>query len=138
MTQNSNSPSQQQSPSLTSQPSRRNKSQHSTQSAGTNGKQRFGKGKSRYAQKRNKPTAPVAVKLGPVNDYKSVCCGVPAAKPPCGKKVSAMNPESKKMKDVTLGLGTWRCSGCGKSCKVTVSKHRESEATVATMTVNNV
>jgi hypothetical protein len=125
-----------QSPSLTSQPSRQNRLQRSTPNA--NAKQRFGKGKSKYAQKRNKAKAPVVVNLGPVKDYTSVCCGVPAVKPPCGKKVSTLNSETKKMNDVTLGLGTWRCSGCHKVCKVTVSKHKEAETTVPTTTVSHV
>lgn len=137
MTQNSNSPSQAKSPSPTSQPSRRSKFRPSTPNAG--GKQKFGNGKSRYAQKRNKTSKPISpVVVGPVFDYTSVCCSLLAAKPACGKKVAAMNPETKKVKDITLGLGTWRCSGCHKVCTVTVKKHRAEEATVPTTTVANV
>ncbi len=72
--------------------------------------------KSKYAHKArvnaNKPKA--VVKQGPVNSYTSVCCNVPATKKACvrvGKKEALLQ-----------GLGSWRCSGCKKACRVSVSK----------------
>lgn len=86
------------------------------------------KGKSRFAQKsRGNPKKPVAVKRGPVNVYTSVCCGLPATKPACVKV--------DKKKALEQGMGSWRCSGCHKACKVTVSKFHIAEATVGNVTV---
>jgi hypothetical protein len=86
-----------------------------------------GHGKSRFAQKSRskKQQKPVALKRGPVNSYTSVCCSVPAKKPHAGEL-----PAGKKER---LGLGSWRCTACGKSCKVTVSKYH-----VATVVGENV
>lgn len=64
-------------------------------------------------------------------DYTSACCRLPAVKPPCGQKESVINPETKKSKAVPKGLGHWRCTGCRKSCLVTVSKHKVAEVTPA-------
>src|ERR1019366_9000959 len=81
------------------------------------------KGKSRFAQKsRVKAKKPVAVKRGPVNSYTSVCCSLPASKPGCTKV--------DKKKALEQGLGSWRCSGCRKATKVTVSKFHAAEGTV--------
>jgi hypothetical protein len=86
------------------------------------------KSKSRFAQKsRGNPKGPVAVKRGPVNSYTSVCCSLPAVKPGCIKV--------DKKKALEQGLGTWRCSGCHKATKVTVSKFHAAEATVGNVTV---
>jgi hypothetical protein len=41
--------------------------------------------------------------------YTSECCGQKASKTPCVKV-------DKKTAE-TQGLGTFRCSGCGKACK---------------------
>src|ERR1019366_1114936 len=78
-------------------------------------------GKSRFAQKsRSKPhTKPVSKPRGPVNAYTSVCCSLPASKPGCAKV--------DKKKALEQGLGSWRCSGCRKACKVTVSKFKAAE-----------
>jgi|SRR5271157_1774851 len=78
------------------------------------------KGKSRFAQKsRGNPKKPVVAKRGPVNAYLSVCCGLPATKPACVRV--------DKKKALEQGLGSWRCSGCHKAAKVTVSKARAPE-----------
>ena len=78
------------------------------------------KGKSRFAQKsRGKSKAPVAVKRGPVLQYTSVCCSMPATKPACVKV--------DKKKALEQGLGSWRCTGCHKAAKVTVSKAKPAE-----------
>jgi hypothetical protein len=55
---------------------------------------------------------------GPVLEYVSACCALPARKPPTGKKSVQEDPESHKMKEVAKGLGKWRCSNCGKRCTV--------------------
>jgi hypothetical protein len=72
-------------------------------------------GKSRFAtkdrgKKHQKPVAP----KGPAKAYTSACCSLPARKPQAFSAISGK-------KDKT-GLGHWRCSGCGKSTKVTVGK----------------
>lgn len=61
----------------------------------------------------------MAPRRGPVFEYISACCSLPARKPQTGRKEAVQDPESKKMKDQTKGLGHWRCSGCGKATKVT-------------------
>ena len=77
-------------------------------------------GKSKFAQKsRGKAKAPVAVKRGPVLQYTSVCCSMPATKPACVKV--------DKKKALEQGLGSWRCTGCHKAAKVTVSKAKPAE-----------
>jgi len=53
--------------------------------------------------------------------YFSVCCNAIADKPPCsvpqnariGTYLGAIPPD-----DRLVGLGSWRCSTCRKSCKV--------------------
>ena len=45
---------------------------------------------------------------------------MPAVKPKAGRKETSQDPESKKTKEVTKGLGHWRCSQCSKPCKVKV------------------
>src|SRR5271157_1298150 len=78
------------------------------------------KGKSRFAQKsRGNPKKPVVAKRGPVKEYQSVCCSLPAIKPACVRV--------DKKKALEQGLGSWRCSGCHKAAKVTVSKARAPE-----------
>jgi hypothetical protein len=78
------------------------------------------KGKSKFAQKsRGKSKAPVVVKLGPVNTYTSVCCSMPATKKACVKV--------GKKDALVQGLGSWRCPGCHKAAKVTVSKFKAAE-----------
>jgi hypothetical protein len=89
-----------------------------------NGSSSRSRGKSRYAQKaRGKSQRPVAAKpRGPVNTYTSVCCSLPATKPAAASIIAGS-------KDRT-GLGHFRCSGCKKSAKVTVSKFKAPEASV--------
>jgi hypothetical protein len=64
-----------------------------------------------------------------------VCCSLPAAKPRCGTKMTVNSPDSKKSVEVSTGLGKWRCSGCGKPCKVTVKKHAAADAVAPSTTV---
>ncbi len=44
---------------------------------------------------------------------------MPATKPACVRV--------DKKKALEQGLGSWRCSGCHKACKVTVSKAKPTE-----------
>lgn len=37
----------------------------------------------------------------------------------------ASDPDSGKMVEQRKGLGTWRCTGCGKAAKVTPRKPQE-------------
>lgn len=65
-------------------------------------------------KKFNPPPKPVA--QAPTFAYTSVCCGVKAIKPALLK-----TPEAG---DALLQgtLGSWRCGGCGKSCKCNRTK----------------
>jgi hypothetical protein len=56
----------------------------------------------------------------PVFVYTSACCGVKAVKPALLK-----TPEAEGT------LGSWRCSGCGKSCKCSRAKVKAEPAEVA-------
>jgi hypothetical protein len=78
------------------------------------------KGKSKFAQKSRskKFVKPVSKPKEPVSSYTSVCCSLPAKKPRAGEL-----PAGSK---VRLGLGHFRCTGCGKVAKVTVSKFKTS------------
>ena len=88
---------------------------------GSTGSSKKGSNKSKYGKKRNqkKNLKPVVAPRGPVKEYVSACCSALASKPRAGRKETAADPESKKMKEVTKGLGHWRCSTCGKPTKVT-------------------
>lgn len=63
-----------------------------------------------------------------VNIYTSTCCNVEASKPPCIKPKSQPKPKKGKGKrgeqrekaPEFATLGSWRCSNCGKPCKVSV------------------
>jgi hypothetical protein len=81
---------------------------------------------SKYAQKSRgkKFVKPAPKPRGPVNTYTSVCCSLPATKPAAASLIAGS-------KDRT-GLGHFRCSGCKKSAKVTVSKFKAPEASVQT------
>jgi len=58
-----------------------------------------------------------AVRLNePVFHYTSACCGVRASKPALVK-----TPEAEGT------LGTWRCSGCSKICKVARTRIKSAE-----------
>lgn len=50
--------------------------------------------------------------------YNSICCKQLARKP----AVIRSEEDKKERKYSECGLGHWRCSQCGKPCKVTVSK----------------
>lgn len=98
--------------------STRPSSQVSRNSNGTKGRNR---GNSKYSQKsRGKSKAPVAKPRGPVNTYTSVCCSLPATKPAAASAVAGSKEKT--------GLGHFRCSGCKKGCKVTVSKYKAPES----------
>ncbi len=74
----------------------------------------------RWAKKAVPKQRPVAAKRGPVREYISACCSAPAQKPPCGQKVSSIDPETGRpaKKDKSTGLGHFRCSQCKKTCRV--------------------
>lgn len=55
---------------------------------------------------------------GAVFVYTSTCCKVPARKPAVQR--SPEDIRERKYSECTLGH--WRCTNCGKPCKVTVSK----------------
>jgi hypothetical protein len=74
--------------------------------------------RARWAKKA-KPVAKPAVKRGPTKEYLCACHNEPAHKPKAGAKVSVQDPESRKTKETSLGLGKWRCVTTGKACKVT-------------------
>ena len=65
---------------------------------------------------------PVAPKRGPVKEYISGCCNLPAHKPQAGQKQTLQNADSGKMETTPKGLGHWRCTGCNKIAKVTPRK----------------
>ena len=89
-------------------------------------------GKSKYAKKQSsRPKQPVVVRRAPALEYISACCSLPSRKPVAGLRVSVQNPETKKSKEQPMGLGKWRCSGCGKSCKVTPRKPAPPTATTS-------
>ena len=62
--------------------------------------------------------------------YVSVCCQSIAEKPACsvpqnakiGTYLGAIPPDDRQ-----VGLGSWRCSVCKKSCKVTRTKQDASQ-----------
>lgn len=60
-------------------------------------------------------------------EYISKCCSLPARKPRTGAVSVGTDPEKGKPKKETKGLGHWRCSGCGKSTKVTPQKPKPAE-----------
>lgn len=87
---------------------------------GSTGSSKKNSRNSKYGKKRNqKNNKPLVALRGPVKEYVSSCCSALASKPRAGRKELAQDPESKKMKDVTKGLGHWRCTTCGKPTKVT-------------------
>lgn len=88
------------------------------------------KDKRRRWAKKHKPVAKPVVKQGPVKEYVSDCCSVLARKPKAFQKEVAKDPESGKMKETTKGLGKWRCTTCGKRCKVTPRKPEVKEVVV--------
>ena len=80
-------------------------------------------GKSRFAQKsrvKENQGKPVAVKRGPVD------CSTPAYAAACQPQ-SQHASRSIRRKRWSRGLGSWRCSGCHKAAKVTVSKAKLTE-----------
>lgn len=76
---------------------------------------------TKYGKKHHKPAPKPVVKRGPINEYVSVCCSLPAEKPACGSTL-ATQTEGKKVTKVVRGLGHFRCTGCRKGCKVTARK----------------
>lgn len=79
-------------------------------------------------QKKKDDKKPV-VRRPPVFTYTSACCGTPARKPFAGKKVESKDPESGKIMFTAKGLGHWRCSQCGKGCKVKREVAKKQEDT---------
>jgi len=108
---------------VTPTPAKNEKSKWSSRprTQGSTGSSSRGSKKSKYGKKQGqrkgqKPVTPRA----PTKEYISTCCNVPSVKPKAGRKETAQDPESKKTKEVTKGLGHWRCGECGKPCKVKV------------------
>jgi len=71
-----------------------------------------------------------------VNIYTSICCGVEATKPPCvkprplpksPKKGKRNRGEDKPKAPEFATLGSWRCTSCGRRCKVSVSPRPPKE-----------
>ena len=85
----------------------------------------------RWQNKRGGTQKRTATPSVPSKQYISACCNAPGKKPPCGTKVVQQDPETRKMKDTRLGKGKWRCTACGKRCKVSVHTVKQAEATVA-------
>lgn len=94
---------------------------------GTNGPRQTRNEKRRRWAKNHRVAPKPVIKRGPVKVYVSVCCKLPANKPPAGEKYTAKDPETNKMSEMRRGLGHFRCSGCGKGCKVTVHKPEPKE-----------
>lgn len=67
-------------------------------------------------KKGKKKLPKVALKI--VFNYTSVCCGEPGKKP----TVRRSEEDRAENKFSECGLGTWRCTKCGKKCKVKRSK----------------
>ena len=65
---------------------------------------------------KSKATKSVATLDAPVFNYFSVCCNIKATK-----------PALVKTPDAEGTLGSWRCVGCGKSCKVNRVKAEKAE-----------
>src|ERR1700676_1417598 len=106
-------------------------SQGSRTSNGKNKANRGNSGNSKYAQKsRGKSKAPVSKPRGPVNTYTSVCCSLPATKPAAASSVAGSKEKT--------GLGHFRCTGCKKGCKVTVSKFKAPEVVTGKPTTSDV
>jgi hypothetical protein len=94
------------------------------------------KNRARYdRKKRNKRAGKQGVAqrkpVGPVKQYLSACCSLPAIKPRCGQLEAVINPETKKSKEMPKGLGHWRCTGCRKATKVTPQVPKAAEPTPA-------
>ena len=67
--------------------------------------------------KRSKAPRLAIMKGEAVFIYTSVCCNVPAKKPPL---LNLHDMEAAR----ETSLGTWRCSACGKVCKCTRSLNK--------------
>jgi hypothetical protein len=87
-------------------------------SSSQTGSQSRNEKRKRWAKK-NRPAAKPVVRRGPVKEYISACCSLPATKPATAEKQMGKDPESGKLKEQRKGLGHWCCSGCGKPAKVT-------------------
>jgi hypothetical protein len=60
--------------------------------------------------------------------YTSMCCSNPAKKPALRSVANFISPNLGNVPetdDQTEGLGGWRCSACGKPCKVARTKNLE-------------
>jgi hypothetical protein len=85
-------------------------------SRSTTGKKK--NGNSRFSKK-NRSKKPAATPT-PTNTYLSSCCSLPASKPRAFSAVVGSKDKS--------GLGHWRCTGCKKTCKVSISKYQAPES----------
>ena len=73
------------------------------------------------------------MKQEPVFDYTSSCCSARAEKPACEKPkaVKAKGKGKKKAETPEFShLGKWRCSTCGKRCKVSRTKREVTNVVV--------
>lgn len=104
-------------------------SQRTSNTSKGKGKRPFkGKGKFNPKKQTARPTLAPRKPKNPARIYTSVCCKVPAKKPATGSpKASPVsrgvgdetNPKAAKPKH---GLHGFRCTACGKPCKVTAKK----------------
>lgn len=84
---------------------------------------------SKGSKYKNKKNAPIPRKLGkPVFSYTSDCHSAPASKRPCLVDDGTKFEDRNKLEH---SLGTWKCSICRKTCKVSRSKNKvESGLTI--------
>lgn len=95
-----------------------------------NTKRFSGKGSSRYAKKKQgkRSVKPAVAPHGPVLEYISSCCSLPARKPRTGSdkvqqgRQQVFGEQKEKKQSEKNGLGGWRCSGCGKPTTVRSQK----------------
>jgi hypothetical protein len=88
--------------------------------------------RARWAKKAKSVAKPRVVR-GPVHEYVSKCCSLPATKPVAGLQESVKDPDSGKMKKQPKGLGHWRCTGCKKVTAVTPRKPEAKMVSVVTV-----
>jgi hypothetical protein len=115
--------------SPTTQPNQK-RSSFSPKGQHGNTKRFSGKRNSRYAKKKhgNRNVKPVVALRGPVFEYISSCCILPARKPRTGSekvqqgRQQVFGEQKEKKQSEKNGLGGWRCSGCNKPTKVRPQK----------------
>ena len=118
---------------ITGQTKPKSKSFSQEKTGNFTGSSKRGSKKSKYGKKQGqrKGQKPLVAPRAPVKEYSSLCCSMPAVKPKAGRKEMSQDPESKKTKEITKGLGHWRCGQCGKPCKVKVQTPAPKELITA-------